>query len=227
MNVTTNRQYPETQQASAKPIRLLLVDDHPILRRGLSAIVEDRNEFVVVAEAAEGREALESYRRSRPDVVVMDIRMPVMDGIAAVRALRAEFPAARILLLSSFDADEDIFRGLQAGALGYLIKEAAPDQLLRALRTVSAGVRFITPEIGAKLAARMTQNLNDGLTEREIEILQQMTCGQNNQEIARTLQVSCSTVKYHVYHILAKLDVRDRTQAVLAALRRGLARLPS
>jgi DNA-binding NarL/FixJ family response regulator len=185
-------------------------------------MVEQFTDFAVIGEAEDGEEAVEFFRRHHPDVVLMDVNMPRMDGIAALVAIRAEFAAARVILLTAFDTDEDIYRGMQAGARGYLLKDAPLDTLLGAIRNVHAGYKEVPPAVGAKLSERV---MTDTLTEREQEVLEELVRGKSNQEIAQALWISEATVKFHVNHILGKLDVQDRTQAVITALKRGLARL--
>ncbi len=207
---------------SAAAIRVLLIDDHPILRQGVASLLTQRPGLVVVAEGDDGAQALDLYRRHRPDVVLMDVRMPGVDGVAALKALRAEFPGARVLLFTSFDTDEDVYAGMQAGALGYLLKTAPPAELVEALRSVHAGRRHVPPAIGARLADRV---MTGDLTEREIEVLREVARGRNNQEIARALFISEGTVKFHVNRILAKMGCQDRTQALIAGVKRGLVRI--
>ena len=203
-------------------IRVLLAEDHAVVREGLAAIIGGESEMEVVALAANGREALELYRSVRPDIAVMDLRMPQMDGVAAITAIKEEFAGARFVVLTTYDGDEDIYRALRAGAQGYLLKDAPPDQLLDALRAVHAGRKRIPPEIAQKLAERVH---GEELTERESEVLSLIVAGKTNSNIALELFIAESTVKFHINHILAKLDVPDRAQAIIVALRRGLARL--
>lgn len=215
---------PATAAAQPVPprIRVLVADDHPIVRQGLAAIIDGRPEMTVVASAADGAAALELYRAHRPDVVLLDLIMPGMDGCETTAAIRAEFPDARIIILTTYAGDEDIYRSLQAGARAYVLKDAPPDELLDIIRDVSTGRRYIAPEVAAKLAERLA---GAALTDRERDVLRLMAEGQSNEEIGRSLFISVGTVKYHVNHILAKLGVDDRTQAVITALRRGLVRI--
>ncbi|NJK27534.1 MAG: response regulator transcription factor [Coleofasciculaceae cyanobacterium SM2_3_26] len=203
-------------------IRVLIADDHPIVRNGFVRMVELTHGMKVVAEAETGTEAIAQYRQYQPDVTLMDLRLPDMSGVEAITTIHQEFPDARIIILTTYDTDEDIFRGLQAGARGYLLKDIKMNQLLDAIRKVAAGQKYIPPEVGAKLAERMRQ---PQLSEREREVLQRMSQGKTNQEIAEELCISESTVKFHVGHILSKLGVRDRTQAVLFAIKRGVANI--
>ncbi len=173
-----------------------------------------------VAEASNGKEAVEMFRLHQPDVTLMDLRMPQMEGVEAITTIRAEFPTARIILLTTYDGDEDIYRGLRAGAKGYLLKDASCEQLLEAIRVVHAGRSRIPPSVGAKLAERMG---NPELSDREREVVRLMATGKSNQEIGTALGITEGTVKFHVNNILSKLKVNDRTQAVIVALKRGIA----
>jgi two-component system, NarL family, response regulator len=201
-------------------IQVLIADDHPIVRGGLARMIELTDGMDVVAEAETGEQAIALFEQYQPNVTLMDLRMPDMTGVEAIAAIRQRYPMARIIILTTYDTDEDIFRGLQAGARGYLLKDSKMSQLLEAVRKVHAGQTCIPPEVGAKLAERMSQ---PQLSEREQDVLQRMTCGMNNQEIAEALHVTESTIKFHVSNILQKLGVSDRTQAVLIAIKRGLA----
>src|SRR5579871_4733612 len=194
-------------------IRVLIADDHPVVRTGLALMLKYEPDMEVVAEANNGREALEMFRQHRPDVTLMDLRMPEMDGVQATTAIRAEFPAARIILLTTYDGDEDIYRGLRAGAKAYLLKDAPCEELLETIRLVHAGQKRITQEVGMRLAERME---GPDLTERERDVLRLMAKGRSNQEIGTALSITEGTVKFHVNHILNKLEVNDRTQAVIA-----------
>jgi two-component system, NarL family, response regulator len=176
----------------------------------------------VVGEASNGREAVEVFSQLQPDVTLMDLRMPEMGGVEAITAIRAEFPAACIILLTTYDGDEDIYRGLRAGAKSYLLKDASTQEILSAIRQVCTGKNHISPAVGARLAERAQM---PELTDREREVLQQMAKGQSNQEIGFTLRIAESTVKTHVNSILSKLGVGDRTQAAIVALKRGIAKL--
>lgn len=204
------------------PIRLLIADDHPVVREGLAAMLNRRADLSVVGEASNGREAVELYRREKPDVTLMDLRMPEMGGVEAIATLRAEFPHARFIVLTTYDGDEDIARALKAGAQAYLLKDTPRDELLDAIRAVHAGRKRIAPEMAAKLADRLT---TPELTEREMEVLKLIVAGQSNKEIGAALTITEGTVKVHVNNLLGKLGVSDRTQAVTEALRRGLVHL--
>ncbi len=203
-------------------IRVLIADDHPVVRRGLALMLKYEPDMEVVAEAANGREAVELFRTHRPDVTLMDLRMPQMDGVDAIAAIRNEFPMARLIVLTTYNGDEDIYRGLRAGAQAYMLKDSPCEELLETIRVVRQGKKRITAEVGAKLADRTTFPV---LTERELEVLRLLAKGKSNQEIAVGLCIAEGTVKFHVNHILNKLGVNDRTQAVIAALKRGLASL--
>lgn len=202
-----------------KSIRILIADDHYLVRAGLTALIGRNPLMTVVAEAVNGQEAVRAYRTHRPDIVLMDLRMPVMDGLKAMVAIRALHAGARILVLTSFDGDEYIFKGLQAGARGYCLKDATADELYNAIMTVHSGQRCIPPEIAAKLVERM--NGND-LTARESEVLSLIATGKTNHQIGTALFITEGTVKTHVNNILTKMNARDRTEAVIIGLRRGL-----
>lgn len=204
------------------PIRCLIVDDHPIVREGMAATIELDDDMTVVAQGKNGREAVELYRQHRPDITLMDLNMPEMGGVAAIDAIRSEFPQARIIILTTYDGDEDIYRGLKAGAKAYLLKEGSLNDLMDTIRAVHRGLTRIPPEVAAKLAARMTI---PELTAREKEVLELIVKGNSNQEIGNALFITEATVKAHVNSILSKLDVSDRTQAVTVALKRGLVHL--
>jgi DNA-binding NarL/FixJ family response regulator len=201
-------------------IRILIADDHPVVRTGLALMLKYEPDMEAVAEASNGKEAVEMFRLHQPDVTLMDLRMPQMEGVEAITTIRAEFPTARIILLTTYDGDEDIYRGLRAGAKGYLLKDASCEQLLEAIRVVHAGRSRIPPSVGAKLAERMG---NPELSDREREVVRLMATGKSNQEIGTALGITEGTVKFHVNNILSKLKVNDRTQAVIVALKRGIA----
>jgi len=204
-------------------IRILIADDHPVVREGVAAMIERRPDMTVVAEAATGREAVAAYRAAQPDVVLMDLRMPEMTGVEAIGAIRGEFPGARIIVLTTYDGDEDIYRGLQAGARAYLLKDAPRDELLDAIRAVHAGQSRIPPAVAARLAERVLAGPQ--LTPRELEVLRGIVAGRSNKEIGAALNIGEGTVKAHVNNILGKLGVNDRTQAVTTALQRGIVHL--
>jgi DNA-binding NarL/FixJ family response regulator len=212
----------EAASADSNRIRILIADDHPIVRDGLAGVTEEQNDMVVVGQAGTGLEALALYREHRPDVTLMDLRMPETSGVETILSIRREFPAARVIILTTYDGDEDIFRGLQAGAKAYLLKDVSRHVLLETIRAVHAGQTPVSAEVGAKLADRITYEPMSG---RELEVLRLMVKGLSNQEIAEALFITESTVKFHITHILSKLNAGDRTQAVIIALRRGLASL--
>ncbi|MDZ7950749.1 response regulator transcription factor [Nostoc sp. DedQUE09] len=203
-------------------IRVLIVDDHSIVRQGLAAMIENEPDMTVVGQAGNGQEAINQYRQLQPDVTLMDLRMPQMSGVDATVAICAEFVHARIIMLTTYDGDEDIYRGLHAGAKGYLLKDAEPDALLDAIHIVHSGQQYIPPEVAAKLVQRMK---NPELTHREQEIVHLMADGLSNHDIGAALNIAESTVKFHINRILSKLGVSDRTQAVVTALKRGLTKL--
>jgi DNA-binding NarL/FixJ family response regulator len=203
-------------------IRILCVDDHPLLREGIAAIVNDQPYMQLAGEAANGRDAQRKFREILPDVTLMDLRLPDMSGIEAVIAIRAEFPEARILMLTTFEGDAEIHRALQAGARGYLLKTMSPRELAAAIRDVHEGKKRIPPEVAAHLAEHMGE---EALTARELEVLRHVAAGNRNQDIAEKLFISEETVKVHVKHIMEKLGAGDRTQAVAIALRRGIIQL--
>lgn len=206
------------------PIRILIAEDHAVVRQGLASILKDEADMEVVAQARDGRQAIDLYRQHQPDVTLMDLKMPKLEGVAAITQIRADFPATHIIILTTYDGDEDIYRGLQAGAKGYLLKDATAEELLDAIRSVSQGQRYIPPEVALKLAERIHSN---ELTDRELEVLQLLVVGKSNQQISSLLAISERTVKFHTNNIFTKLSVNDRTQAVVQALKRGLARLES
>lgn len=203
-------------------IRVLIADDHPIVSQGLTVLLECKPDITVVGQASNGREAIALFRQHQPDVTLMDLRMPEMSGVEAITALCAEFSDPRIIVLTTFDGDEDIYRGLRAGAKGYLLKDTKPDELLAAIHTVHNGKQHIPSEVAAKLVERMS---NPELSERELEVLHYMAGGMSNHEISHAMNITESTVKFHINRILSKLGVSDRTQAVIVALKRGLANL--
>ena len=208
--------------SATRPVRLLVVDDHHIVRQGLIALLSTVPEMEVVAEASDGKQALELYRRHQPDVTLMDLRMNSMNGVETTRAIRAEFPNARIIVLTTFDGDEDIYRALQAGARGYLLKGMDTEELLAAIRTVHSGKSRIPAPVAERLAERMN---TPALTERETEVLRLIVGGNSNKEIAAALFISEATVKTHINSLLSKLGVTDRTQAATTALQRGIVHL--
>lgn len=203
-------------------IRILVVDDHHIVRQGLVALLRTVPEFEVVAEAGDGNEAVELHRKLRPDITIMDLRLPRMSGVDAIVAIRADAPQARFIVLTTFDGDEDIYRALQAGAKGYLLKGMKADELTDAIRTVHAGKTRIPSVVAERLAERVS---GAELTTREHEVLRLIVRGLSNREIGNQLHISEATVKTHINNLLSKLGVSDRTQAATTALQRGLVHL--
>ncbi|MBM3838136.1 MAG: response regulator transcription factor [Verrucomicrobia bacterium] len=202
-----------------KSIRILIVDDHWVVRTGLRSMIDSQPDMAVVAEATNGQEAVQLFREHRPDIVLMDLRMPGLSGVEATVEIRAQFPEARIVVLTTYDGDENIYRALQAGARAYLLKDIPRNEFLDDIRAVHSGQYCIPPGVAARLAQRMP---HPDLRSRELEVLRLIVEGMSNKEIASALSVTESTVKNHVNSILGKLNVRDRTQAATAALRRGI-----
>ncbi|WP_349743593.1 response regulator transcription factor [Roseateles cavernae] len=209
-------------QHTDRPIRVLTVDDHPLLREGIAAVIKRQADMQIVGEAGNGLEALAQFRQLRPDITLMDVQMPEMDGVQAITAIRAEFAQARILVLTTYKGDAQSWRALRAGALGYLLKSSLRTDLLAAIRAVHAGGRWIPAEIAVELASHAGE---EPLTEREIEVLQRIAAGNSNREVGAMLSVSEETIKARMKSILAKLSAKDRTHAVSIALKRGLIRL--
>lgn len=200
-------------------IRILIADDHLVVREGLVAILNRQSDMAVVAEASNGRRALSQWRIHRPDLSLMDLRMPQMSGVEAIEAIRREDEKALIIILTTYDSDEDVYRGIRAGARAYLLKDAYREELLNCIRTVYAGKTFVSPQVAAKLANRLRE---EELTPRELEILALVAQGLSNKLIARAVDISEGTVKTHVKNILEKLDATSRTEALAVAARRGL-----
>jgi DNA-binding NarL/FixJ family response regulator len=202
--------------------RVMITDDHPVVREGFASMIETEPDMTVVGQARSGEEALALFRGVRPDVTLMDLRMPGMGGVEAIRAIRGEFPDSRVIVLTTYDGDEDIYRALEAGAQAYLLKDMLCDEILGAIRAVHAGQRRIPAAVGTRLAERMT---GQDLSEREQRVLELVATGKSNKEIAAALEITEATVKGHMTNVLGKLGVTDRTQAVVTALRRGLVHL--
>ena len=208
--------------SATAPIRVLAVDDHPLLREGISAMIKSQPDMELVAEASSGRDGLERFRQHRPDITLMDLRLPDMNGIDTMAAIRTEFPDARIIILTTFEGDVEIQRALEAGARGYLLKSMPPKELLDGIRQVHAGKKRIPPEIVAHLAEHLS---DETLTVREVEVLREVAGGNRNRDIAEHLFISEETVKVHVKHVMEKLGASDRTEAVAIAIRRGIIQL--
>jgi DNA-binding NarL/FixJ family response regulator len=204
------------------PIRILSVDDHALLRQGIAALVNGESDMKLVAEASDGHEAIDKFRLHRPDVTLMDLQMPAVNGIEAIIGIRSEFPNARIIVLTTYAGDVQVLRALKAGARGYILKGQVRRELLDTIRAVHAGQKRISPEVAAALADHATE---DDLTLREIDVLRLIAAGNANKEIAHQLSVAEDTVKGHVTNILAKLGANDRTHAVTIGLKRGIIEL--
>jgi DNA-binding NarL/FixJ family response regulator len=208
-----------------RTIRLLVCDDHPVVRSGLRGILRSQPDFEVVAEAPDGTQAVALVRRFRPDVVLMDLRMPGMDGVTATGKIKAEHPEVQVLILTTYETDADILHAVEKGAIGFLLKDASEESLFDAIRQAAQGKSPLAPSVATRLVERMRGTTDERLSEREIEILQLVAQGLNNKAIAKELLISESTVKAHMLHIFEKLGVTDRTAAVTTALRRGIIRL--
>lgn len=208
-------------------IRILLVDDHPVVRAGLSGLLSSQADFEVVGEASNGLEALDLLEKLKLDVVLMDLRMPQMDGVSAIRQIRAKFPKVQVLVLTTYDTDSEIVRAVEAGATGYLLKDVPREELFRAVRLCAGGEAVLSPPIAARLLGRMRSPAEENLSVRELEVLSLVAKGFSNKEIARKLKISEATVKTHLLHAFGKLGVDDRTAAVTVALERGILRLES
>ncbi len=208
--------------AESRAIRVMVVDDHPLLLQGVAAVLVDEAGIDVVATAASGREAVAAFEKHRPDVTLMDLQMPDMNGIDAIAEIRSRFPSARIVALTTYKGDVSALRALRAGAVGYLLKSQVLTELVEAIRFVHAGGRRIPPEVSAELAAHLGE---DALSEREIQVLRLVAQGNSNKRVAAELGVTEETIKAHMSSIFAKLDANDRTHAVTIALRRGILEL--
>lgn len=205
-----------------RPIRVFTVDDHPLMREGIGAIISSQPDMVLVAAAANAHDAVQLFRTHRPDVTLMDLRLPDMSGIEAMTAIRTEFPTARIMILTTFEGDVEIQQALDAGACGYLIKSMPTNELADAIRHVHAGKKRIPTEIVTQLVEHLS---DEALTDREIEVLNHVAGGNRNRDIAERLFISEETVKVHIKHIMEKLEAKDRTQAIAIAVRRGIIQL--
>lgn len=209
-------------QTTTHPIRVLIADDHAVLLEGLAAMIGRQDDMVVVADACDGEAAVEAWNRHRPDVTLLDLRMPRMGGVEVITLLRAREPGARFIVLTTFDTDDDIYQAIKAGAAAYLLKDIRREELLECIRRVHAGETCISPALVSKLAGRVGQ---ETLTGRELEVLGLLAAGLSNKEIGRKLYISEATVKTHVRGVFAKLNVISRTEAISAATKRGLVKL--
>lgn len=203
-------------------IRVFSVDDHPLLREGLVAIIDSQPDMVMIAQASTAQEGVELFRKHRPDVTLMDLRLPDKSGIQAMNSIRAEFPDARIIMLTTFEGDVEIQRALEAGARAYMLKSMPPNELLDVIRQVHAGKKRVPPQVAAQLAEHVS---DDDLTLREVQVLDQIAGGNRNRDIADKLFITEETVKVHIKHIMDKLSANDRTQAVAIGVRRGIIQL--
>ncbi|MFK8185361.1 MAG: response regulator [Phormidesmis sp.] len=203
-------------------IRVLVAEDHNVVREGIVSILNRKKDMTVVAEAKNGKEAVELYQEHQPDLTLMDLRMPKMEGLEAIIQIRQNDPKANIVILTTYDTDEDIYQGLQAGARGYLLKDATTAELAKAVRQVAAGKRFLPSNVAIKLVERME---SDELTQRERDVLALMVQGSSTAKLAEMMHLSEGTIKFHINNIFQKLDVNDRAQAIVVALRRGIIRL--
>lgn len=208
-------------------IRLLLVDDHPVVREGLRGMLSSQPDFLVVGEANDGGEGVALAAQLQPDVVLMDLRMPRLDGVGAIRQIVERKIATHVLVLTTYDSDTDIVRAIEAGATGYLLKDAPRQELFRAVRAAAKGESSLAPAVASRLLGRMRAPAEEQLSEREVEVLQLVAKGTSNRLVGRALHISEATVKTHLVHIFGKLGVSDRTAAVTVALERGILRLDS
>jgi DNA-binding NarL/FixJ family response regulator len=209
----------------SEEIRILITDDHPVVRAGLGGMISGEPDFMVVGEAGDGKEAVAMTGELKPHVVLMDLRMPEMDGVTAIGHIKAEYPDVQILVLTTYESDADILRAIETGATGYLLKDTPREELFGAIRLVAEGKSPLAPGVATRLMQRMRGSEEEGLSTREIEVLELVARGTSNKEIAKQLWVSETTVKSHMLHIFDKLSVTDRTAAVTAALKRGIIRL--
>ncbi len=212
---------------NATTIRILLVDDHPVVRAGLVGLLSSQPDFEVAGEASNGQEALDLLERLEPHVVLMDLRMPQMDGVSAIRQIRARFSGVQVLVLTTYDTDSEIVRAIEAGATGYLLKDVPREELFRAVRLCARGEAVLSPPVAARLLGRMRGPTEENLSVRELEVLALVARGLSNKEVARKLKISEATVKTHLLHAFGKLGVDDRTAAVTVALEKGILRLES
>ena len=208
-------------------IRILITDDHPVVREGLSGMLAGQSDFEVIGLAADGDTAVKMHGSLAPDVTLMDLRMPGLDGVGAIKAINAQQPSSRIIVLTTYDSDADILRAIEAGATGYLLKDAPREELFRAIRAAARGDSVLAPAVAARLMTRMRAPAEENLSAREIEVLQLVAKGASNKEIGKSLHISTATVKTHLIHIYGKLGVDDRTAAVTTALEKGIFTLGS
>ena len=211
----------------ANPIRMVVADDHPVVREGLRAVLDSEPDVEVVGEASNGSEALSLVGSLHPDLVLMDLQMPEMDGVAAIRRIRRRYDDVNVLVLTTYDTDSDITRAVEAGATGYLLKDASRDELMRAIHLAARGESVLSPQVASRVLGKMRAPTEEALSTREIEVLLEVADGLSNKEVGRALHISEATVKTHLLHIFAKLGVEDRTAAVTVALERGIIRLDS
>jgi DNA-binding NarL/FixJ family response regulator len=204
------------------PIRVMLVDDHPAFRKGLAALIGTENDLEVVAETGDGNEAIALFRRHKPDITLMDLRLPGMGGVEATIAIRKEFPEARVIVLTTFDMDEDMYRAMDSGAKSYLLKDTPEDELAATIRAVHAGEEKLAPKLAERLAQRQKR---PELSQREMEVLHLLVRGRSNKEIASSLFITEDTVKAHLKTLFVKLGVQDRTDAAITAIRQGIVHL--
>ncbi len=209
-------------EVADSPIRIVIVDDHPVVRTGLAGMLANQPRYTVVGEAADGHQALATIRATRPDVVLMDLRMPLLDGADVIERLSAELPEINVLVLTTYDTDADILRAIEAGATGYLLKDTPREELFRAIEAAAIGQSWLTPAIATRLVTRVRTPIGEPISQRETEVLRLVARGASNKEIAASLFISEATVKSHLIHIFRKLNVDDRTAAVTVALERGL-----
>jgi DNA-binding NarL/FixJ family response regulator len=206
---------------------MVVADDHPVVREGLRAVLDSEPDVEVVGEASNGSEALSLVGSLHPDLVLMDLQMPEMDGVAAIRRIRRRYDDVNVLVLTTYDTDSEVTRAVEAGATGYLLKDASRDELMRAIRLAARGESVLSPQVASRVLGRMRAPTEEALSTREVEVLLEVADGLSNKEVGRALHISEATVKTHLLHIFAKLGVEDRTAAVTVALERGIIRLDS